>query len=35
MKPFDFLVTFFSIVFSLAIAHVLLSIAHMIRQGAS
>src|SRR5579862_1969409 len=31
MKPFDFVVTFFSIVFSLALAHLLLAIAHMIR----
>ena len=32
MKPFDFVVTFFSFVFSLALAHLLLAIAHMIRH---
>ena len=32
MRPFDFVITFFSFIFSLALAHLLLAVGHMIRR---
>lgn len=32
MRPFDFVITFFSFIYSLALAHLLLAVAHMIRR---